>query len=168
VRTRPAVQSPAAKTSAVLCTACGRAARGRAPASAHGQRGASPLQACALRPVTKRRASPRGGVRSTGGEILVRRMTNAIRLGGVASLRPKDEAQSRRGGRRGCSRLRGSVQKRVSDATEWLATERDQTAVCVKQGDLQGGLWTVFMRSLPKSRDRRAGVRAAIVAKKRL
>lgn len=60
------------------------------------------------------------------------------------------------------------MENRMSDAIGWLATERDQAAVCVKQGDLRSGLWTVFMRSLPKSRERRAGVRAAIVATKRL
>ncbi len=140
----------------------------RAPASAHGQRGASPLQACALRPVTKRRASPGGGVRSTGGEILVRRMTNAIRLHGLASLRASDEAQNRQQRRRECLPLRGSVRKRASEAMGWLATERNQAAVCVKQGDLRSGIRTVFMRAAPKSRERSAGVRAAIVARKRL
>ena len=62
-----------------------------------------------------------------GGEILDRRMTNAIRPGGVASLLAKDEAQPRpRVGGWKCSPLRGSARKRVSDATGWLATERDQ------------------------------------------
>jgi hypothetical protein len=92
-------------------------------------------------------------------------MTNAIRLDGVASLLAKDEAQTREGER---SSLRGSVQKRMSDAMGWLATERDQAAVCVKQGDLRSGFWTVFMCAAPKSRERSAGVRAAIVARKRL
>ena len=36
---------------------------------------------------------------------------------------------------------------------------------CVKQGDLPGER-TVFMRLAPKSRERDAGVRAAIVARK--
>ena len=93
-------------------------------------------------------------------------MTNAIRLDGVASLRVKGEAQSRQGSRKRSS-LRGSVRKRMSDAMGWLAAERDQAARCVKQGDLRGGMWTVFMRSVPKSRERSAGVRAAIVARKR-
>jgi hypothetical protein len=50
----------------------------------------------------------------------------------------------------------------------WVATERDQAAVCVKQGDLRSGIRTEFMRKKPKSRERYAGVRAAIVARKRL
>lgn len=95
----------------------------------------------------------------------VRRITNAIRLDGVASPRDKDEAQNRPAGRKHSS-LRGSVQKRMSDAMGWLATERDRAAVCVKQGDLRGGERTVFMRVAPKSRERSAGVRAAIVARK--
>lgn len=64
--------------------------------------------------------------------------------------------------------LRGSVRKRASRAMGWLATERNQAAVCVKQGDLRRGIGTVFMRITPKSRERSAGVRAAIVAKKHL
>ena len=66
------------------------------------------------------------------------------------------------------SPLRGSVRKRVRDAIGWLATERNQAAVCVKQGDLRSGIGTVFMQSMPKSRERSAGVRAAIVARKHL
>jgi len=62
-----------------------------------------------------------------GGEILVRRMTNAIRPDGVASLLGRDEAQPREpGGPRKCSPPRGSVGRRVSDAIGWLATERDR------------------------------------------
>jgi len=38
----------------------------------------------------------------------------------------------------------------------------------MKQGDLRSGIRTVFMREAPKSRERSAGVRAAIVAMKRL
>jgi len=56
----------------------------------------------------------------------------------------------------------------MSDAIGWLATERDQVTVCVKQGDLRSGIRTEFMREAPKSRERSAGVRAAIVARKRL
>lgn len=95
-------------------------------------------------------------------------MTNAIRLYGVASLRASDEAQNRQGSCRKRSSLRGSVRKRMSDAMGWLATERDQAAVCVKQGALCSGLRTEFMRQAPKSRDRSAGVRAGIRAMKRL
>ena len=94
-------------------------------------------------------------------------MTNAIRLDGLASLRVNDEAQNRPQGW-GRLPLRGSVRKRASEAMGWLATERNQAAVCVKQGDLRSGMWTVFMRSVPKSRERLAGVRAAIGARKRL
>ena len=64
--------------------------------------------------------------------------------------------------------LMGSVRKRASKAMWLVATERDQAAVCVKQGDLRSGRRTVFMRSMPKSRERNAGVRVAIVARKRL
>ena len=60
------------------------------------------------------------------------------------------------------------MEKRVRDAIGWLATERDQAAVCVKQGDLRSGIGTVFMRSMPKSRERSAGVRAGVRAMKRL
>ena len=62
-----------------------------------------------------------------GGEILVRRVTNAIRPGGVASLLGKGEAQPRGAtAHRTRSPLRGSVAKRVVDAIRWLATERDR------------------------------------------
>ena len=62
-----------------------------------------------------------------GGEILVRRMTNAIRPGGVASLRVKGEAQPRSArALRKRFLLRGSVRKRGIDAIRWLATERDR------------------------------------------
>lgn len=60
------------------------------------------------------------------------------------------------------------MRKRVDETMGWLTTERDQAAVCVKQGDLRSGIRAVFMRSMPKSRERSAGVRAAIVARKRL
>ena len=62
-----------------------------------------------------------------GGEILVRRITNAIRPDGVASQLGNDEAQPRpqRSGWK-CSPLRGSARKRVGDAIGWLATERDR------------------------------------------
>jgi hypothetical protein len=66
------------------------------------------------------------GSEATGGEILVRRMTNAIRLDGVASLLVNGEAQPRPGAGRRRPPLRGSVQKRADDAIGWLATERDR------------------------------------------
>ena len=99
--------------------------------------------------------------------MLVRRMTNAIRLHGLASLRANDEAQNRQPRRRECLRLRGSVRKRASEAMGWVATERNQAAVCVKQGALRSGSRTVFMRAAPKSRERCAGVRAPRGASKR-
>jgi len=62
-----------------------------------------------------------------GGEILVRRMTNAIRPGGVASLLGKGEAQPWGApAHRKRFPLRGSVAKRGIDAIRWLATERDR------------------------------------------
>ena len=91
-----------------------------------------------------------------------------IRPVGVASLLDNDEAQPRQGICRKRSSLRGSVRKRMSDAKGWLTTERDQAAVCVKQGDLRSGLRTVFMREAPKSRERSAGVRAGVGAMKHL
>ena len=71
----------------------GRDARGRAPESGPGRRGGSPLQACALRPVTEDNcvAVRRGGEQSEG-ERSVRRMTNAIRPDVAVSLRPSGEA----------------------------------------------------------------------------
>lgn len=61
-----------------------------------------------------------------GGELLVRRMTNAIRPDGVASLLARDEAQPPMPGIGTRPPLRGSVRKRVGDAIRWLATEREQ------------------------------------------
>ena len=80
-----------------------------------------------------------------GGEILVRRMTNAIRPDGAASLLAKDEAQPCAGApAQKRLPLRGSVAKRVTGAMGWLATERDQRPLHVKQGDL-GRERAVFM-----------------------
>ncbi len=94
---------------------------------------------------------------------------NAIRLDGGASLRGNDEAQRRHPGCRRCSSLRGSVRKRMNDTIGWVATERDQAAVCVKQGDLRDGLRAVFMLSESRrAASVGAGVRAPIVATKRL
>jgi hypothetical protein len=95
-------------------------------------------------------------------------MTIVIRPCGVASLLGNDEAQTDGTRKRKHPQLRGSVRKRVDEATRWLTTERDQAAVCVKQGALRSGIRTVFMRQAPKSRERSAGVRAGIRAMKRL
>jgi hypothetical protein len=77
-------------------------------------------------------------------------------------------AKSRpRATRRKLCALKGSVGKRGRGLSGgWR--RNDRKAVHVKQGDLRSGMWTVFMRSMPKSRERIAGVRAAIVAMKRL
>lgn len=64
-------------------------------------------------------------------------MTNAIRPDGVASLLVEDEAQPPAPGAGKRLSLRGSVRKRTGDAIGWLATERNERAVHVKQGDLR-------------------------------
>lgn len=71
-------------------------------------------------------------------------------------------------GERGKHRpLRGSVRKRVGGAIGWLATERNQKAVHVKQGDLpEAGSTGVHARGAEEP-EAEAGVRAAIVAVKR-
>jgi hypothetical protein len=95
-------------------------------------------------------------------------MTNAIRPDGVASLQGRGEVQPPDLGRSGKHQpLRGSVRKRVGDAIGWLATERNQKAVHVKQGDLPRAAVSAFMLEGAEEPRPGAGVRAAIVVRKR-
>jgi hypothetical protein len=100
-----------------------------------------------------------------GGESLVRRMTNAIRPGGVVSLRVSDEAQPPMPAIGTRPPLRGSVRKRAVDTTWVVGDGTGSTAVHVKQGDL-GRERAVFMRSGAEE-PHAPGVRAVIVAGKR-
>ena len=84
---------------------------------------------------------------------MVRRITNSIRLNGMASLRTKDEAQTARGTARKCAPLTGSVQKRAHEPCGgWR--RNDGMASHRKQGDPDGTV-------------NRQGVRASIVVMKR-
>ena len=89
-----------------------------------------------------------------GGERPVRRMTNAIRPGAVASLRAKGEAPTGVGLK--FSALRGSEEKGRSEASSgWRQNGRK--AVCVKRGGLRRSRGAVFTLPAvePKSRSRR-------------
>ena len=91
---------------------------------------------------------------ATGGERPVRRMTNAIRPGVMASLRAKGEAQTGVGLK--FSALRDSAEKGRSEASSgWRQNGRK--AVCVKRGGLRRVRGAEFMlpRVEPKSRSRR-------------
>ena len=137
--------------------------RTRAPESASGQRGESPLQANALRPVTECNcvAAMRGGEQQEVNDP-VRRITNSIRpvcIGEPASERRSRDPQNGRP-----VELRGSVQKRRRGHAGWLETEWIRKATCVNQGDLLATRDGVHARK--SRRAGRAGVRAPIVARK--
>jgi hypothetical protein len=103
-----------------------------------------------------------------GGEILVRRMTNAIRPGGVASLRVNDEAQPSMPeiGKR--PPLRGSVQKRAAGTTRGGWRRNGINGRARKAGRPVAVRVLVFMRARgAEEPGAGTGVRAAIVVSKR-
>jgi hypothetical protein len=103
-----------------------------------------------------------------GGEILVRRMTNAIRPGGAASLLAKDDAQPSMPGIGKRPPLRGSVQKRAGDST-WGGWRRNGINGRAREaGRPVPGRVLVFMRAWgAEEPGRGTGVRVAIVVRKR-
>ena len=103
-----------------------------------------------------------------GGEILVRRMTNAIRPGGVASLLGNDEAQPPMPVIGKWPPLRGSVRKRAVDTT-WGGWRRNWINGRAREAGRPVAVRVlVFMRAWDAEEPGAGtGVRAAIVAGKR-
>ncbi len=104
------------------------------PVSVSGLRGASPLHADALRPVSEsnRVLATGGGKQLEENDQSVTKVKNSIRPGCLASLLGNGEAQTRFGKP---STLRGSVSKRWREQSGgWR--RNGWKARCMKQGDL--------------------------------